>query len=327
MRIGIIGCGAWGVTIGKVFKDNGAEVKIWCHNQEYADLIAQKRIHPVLDGVKLPELETTVDLPTVVGNSDLLVLAIASNFIDILDEVKKYRLNSTPILVLTKGLLENKSTIFVSEYIRQILGQDLSLAVLSGPNIAIEIAKELPAATVIASKDEAAAQKIQKAISNNYFRAYRSLDIVGVELGGILKNIMAIAAGCIDALNLGTNAKSALMTRALREMIRFGLCYNAQSETFFGLSGVGDLITTCSSPNSRNWQAGYKIAKQDFEFLKHDKTQIAEGIKACKIVHYIAIEKNIDMPITKEIYQVIYEQKNPVKAISDLMMRDLKIEA
>lgn len=327
-KIAIIGCGAWGLTIAKICAENQAQVMVWCHNEESANQINNQHQISWLPNIQLPmQLVATTNLKQVIEESDNLIIAVASNYMDIIEQVKKYYKPNTPILTLTKGLLEGKNTIFVTEYIRQIFSDNVPIVLLSGPNIAIEIAQKLPAAAVIAAKDDKIAQRFQNLLSNSYFRAYRSHDMKGVSLGGILKNIIAIAAGAIDGLQLGTNAKSALVTRGLQEMIRFGTVFGAKPETFFGLSGLGDLITTCTSPNSRNWQTGYQLAKTNVLPDFTNKTvQIAEGVKSTKIVYAVAKDHQVEMPITNEIYAVLYEQKPITKAVQTLMTRTLKAE-
>lgn len=327
-KIGVIGCGAWGVTIGKIADENHHHVQIWCHNTDFEKSINEAHLLPTLPQVQLPStLKATTNLDKLVADSDYLVFAVASNFVDIILNIQKAYKPNTPILILTKGLLENKNTFFVSDYIAQILGTNQSIAVLSGPNLALEIAQKLPAATVIASEQESVAAQFQHILSNPYFRVYRSTDLKGVVLGGILKNIIAIAAGAIDGLSLGDNAKSALMARGLQEMIRFGKIFNAKTDTFFGLSGLGDLITTCSSPQSRNFQVGFQIAKTaQFPDFTKNNTQIAEGVKSAKIVFHLAKQYDVEMPITAEIYTVLYENKSIQSAIYDLMTRTLKTE-
>jgi glycerol-3-phosphate dehydrogenase (NAD(P)+) len=327
-KISVIGCGAWGVTVAKVFCENKHETKVWCHDEQIAQKLNKDKIHPNLPNIKLPkELVAISDLQEAIESAEYLVFAVASNYVDVVTKIKPYFKAKVPILVLTKGLVEKENCLFVSDYLQVKLEQNIKLAVLSGPNLALEIALKQPAATVIAADDLKIAESFQKLISNNYFRAYTSTDLKGVELGGILKNAIAIAGGIIDGLGMGNNTKSALMTRGLVEMIRMGNHFGAKKETFYGLSGLGDLITTCTSDKSRNWNAGYNLAKQlNKTNLEKADMQIAEGIKTAKIINNLAKKNNIEMPIISEIYKVIYEKKEPLKAISDLMQRELKKE-
>ncbi|MFC1770837.1 NAD(P)H-dependent glycerol-3-phosphate dehydrogenase [Candidatus Margulisiibacteriota bacterium] len=325
-KIGIIGCGAWGTTISLLFHQNNHRVKIWCHNSEIAELINTNHECPLLKGIRLPDsIEANDSLESIVKTSDFLVLAVASSYVTILDQIKS--LGSKPVLNLIKGLMENQESFFISDYLKQTCGP-LNYALLSGPNLASEIARKLPSATVISSESQNLASQFQQMLSCESFRIYTSNDLRGVELGGILKNIMAIAAGVVDGLNLGNNAKSALMTRGLQEMIRFGVnCYNARKETFVGLSGLGDLITTCSSDKSRNWQVGNQLAKgKKLSEIQENMQAVAEGIKTTKIIYQLARENQVEMPITSQVYQVLYEHLSPPQAIANLMNRDLKSE-
>jgi glycerol-3-phosphate dehydrogenase (NAD(P)+) len=325
-KIGVIGCGPWGTAVAKIFAANKHSVEIWCHDDLIQKSINQLKMHPGLKDVVLPDLiKADTNLENVVKNKDYLVFAVASPFIDIVYEIKKYY-SGTPILVLTKGLLENKNTLFIPDYIEQVLGT-CPLAVLSGPNLALEVASDLPAATVIASDIDNLAKAFQVLVSNKNFRAYTSTDLRGVELGGILKNVIAIAAGLVDGLNLGTNAKSALMTRSVQEIIRFGLKCGARTETFFGLSGIGDLITTCSSSKSRNWTVGYYLSQgKTLEDITAQMVSVAEGVNTAKVLVKLAAEYEVDMPVSNMVYRVLYENKLPVEAIDELMTRNLKPE-
>ncbi len=326
-RIGVIGVGAWGTTIAKVLAENGHSVLIWAHNEDSAHQISRCHTLSLLPGVRLPDsLSATTNLAEVVTGTQELVFAIASNFVDFVDQlVPLYR--NQPILVLTKGLLENKSTIFLMEYLQGKLGPAAPLALLSGPNLALEIAEGKYCASTIASTMIDIANRFQSLISNDYFRTYTAEDVIGVSLGGILKNTLAIAAGISDGLGLGMNAKSALMTRGLQEMIRIGRHYGANQETFFGLSGLGDLITTCCSEKSRNWQTGYAIAKGETAAeIACRLNAVAEGVKTAKLIHLTFKDSGLDIPIFQEVYAVLYEQKPAQLAIQNLMTRQLKSE-
>jgi glycerol-3-phosphate dehydrogenase (NAD(P)+) len=324
-NIGIIGCGAWGATIATILIENSHNVLIWGHNEEIVSKINNEQRTPLLTDILLPkELKATTDLEFVVKKSDYLILAVASSYVSIIEQINE--IASKPILSLVKGLLEDKDYLFISDYIESVFKPN-SLAILSGPNLAKEIANKLPAVSVISSKNEKLAQIYQGFLSNNRFRIYTSKDVRGVELGGILKNIMAIAAGIADGLELGDNTKSALMTRGLQEMIRLGAIFEAKPETFFGLSGLGDLITTCSSKESRNWNVGFRISQNNnLDTILNNMTAVAEGVKTTKIIYKLALEKNIDMPITKQVYKVLFEKKDPFEAIDALMTRELKSE-
>ncbi len=327
-RVGVIGCGAWGTTFAKLLAEKGHKVGLWCHDGEIARHITLHRRHPfVLKDIPLPgTISTKTLLSDLIEESDFLVLSVASSYISILNSIKPVYKN-TPLLGLTKGVLENQTTLFVSDYIKNTL-EECPYGVLSGPNLASEIAQNYPAATVIASKNPDVAAQFQRLVNSPFFRVYTSSDVKGVEIGGILKNVIAIAAGIVDGLELGLNAKGALMARGLQEMIRFGQLFSAKSETFYGLSGLGDLIATSCSPKSRNWRVGYTLAKDGiFPDLSRQFSQdIPEGVKTAKLIRNMALNTHLDMPIIFQVYAILYEQKTPRDAITELFSRELRSE-
>ncbi len=326
-KIGVIGCGAWATTVAMLLAKNNHAVMMWCHKQDYAHAIHMGHENPfVLPGVTLPlTLQARTDMSMAVSGCEALVLGIASPYLtQVLEQLKPIYTPGTPILSLTKGLLDN-DTLFPSDYLNLSLSK-CPIAVLSGPNLALEIAQGKPAASVISSEKGDIAQLFQQYLNSSSFRVYTSADTRGVELGGILKNIMAIAAGLIDGLDLGYNAKAALITRALPEMSRFGSRFNAHSETFYGLSGLGDLIATCTSSHSRNWKVGHALAKGETLDTLASGSAISEGVRTIKVVYKIAQTLRIDMPITFQLYRVIYENLSPLEALQTLMSRDAKSE-
>ena len=323
---GVIGCGAWALTIANILNENKHKTTVWCHEQSLATTINQQNKHPQIPNLPLHKnIHATHDLTDCLTNKTGIIFGIASPFIDIINSFPEN--HTTPTLILTKGLLENKNTLFIYEYIQE-KQQHCPLAILSGPNLAQEISEKKPAATVIASHNEACAQHFQDALSNTYFRAYTATDVKGVALGGILKNIMAIAGGCIDGLELGMNTKSALLARSLQEMIRIGCFLGGEKESFFGLSGLGDLITTANSSLSRNWNVGNALAKGiNFKEQLKKTGSVAEGIKTTKIIHELSKKHHLSMPITEQIYLTLFENKDPKEAIQSLMKRKLKPES
>ncbi|MFT5171740.1 MAG: glycerol-3-phosphate dehydrogenase (NAD(P)+) [Candidatus Marinamargulisbacteria bacterium] len=327
-KVGVLGCGAWATAIADLVAENGHSTSIWCHRPEIADAINQNRenffSHP---GHRLSDnLTADTELERFFAESDAIIFCIASSYIDSVVEMGKYFKKGTPVLSLTKGVLEDKSSIYVSDFLIKHF-VDCQLGVLSGPNLASEVVAKLPAATVIASAHSGVSKTFQRLITNGRFRVYTSADVRGVELGGILKNIMAIAAGTIDGLSLGANAKASLLTRCIPEMIRLGTALGANAETFHGLSGFGDLVATCASSKSRNWQIGNGLAKgNSLSAIQKQATTVAEGIKTTRIIHKLALEKGIEMPITAEVYRLLFEDKAPHNAIKDLMSREIKAE-
>ncbi len=327
-KIAVLGCGAWGTTVAKILADNLHEVRLWCHSEEVAQAISRTHELSLLPGVRLPKtLKPTANLEEAMADVDAVVLGVASPYIDILERAKPF-LKGQPVLSIGKGLLENRDQIFISDYCRSVLGSEYPFAILSGPNLAIEIAQELPAASVVASDMADVAQFFQTALSNHYFRIYTSTDVTGVEIGGVFKNAIAIAAGCVAGLGFGQNTLSLLLSRSLQEMSRFGRHFGAQSITFTGLSGLGDMITTCTSDKSRNFRVGLAIAKHHDLALAIESLGgvVAEGVKTTRVIYEMAKKKQLDLPILFEIYAMLYQNKSPKEAISSLMDRPLRAE-
>lgn len=323
--VGVIGCGPWAMAIAKLLFENNQKIKIWCHSEAVAKQLQQT--HQIQHGLPFctpVDWELSTALHAVMDASDYLVFGVASPYVSIAKAmVSNYR--SQPVLILTKGLLDQESHVLVYDYLKFLLGTPL--AVLSGPNLADEILAKKPAACVIASQDHSLAQDFQKRLSNERFRVYTDGDVYGVSLGGILKNIMAIAAGVADGLNLGANAKAALLVRSVKEIVRFGVAMGAIEETFYGLSGIGDLMATCGSEKSRNWQVGHQLSQgHQLDAILGHLGSVAEGVRTTRIVYQLAQQKKIVMPITEQVYALLYEGKTPQNAIQILMGRDLKKE-
>ncbi len=326
--VSVVGAGAWGTTIADLMAKKGYEVKLWCMEEDVAhDINNINENRKYLNGTKLcKSLKAYKSLNDSVSNTSLIIFVIPSQFLrkTISDAALTIDKNVL-ILSATKGI-EKGTLKRPSEIITEELKTD-HIAVLSGPNLSKEIAKRLPAASVVACKDHKRAEMIQQMLNTEYFRIYTSEDVIGVELGGALKNVIAIAAGACDGLHLGDNAKSALLVRGIAEIARLGKASGAKSETFYGLSGIGDLITTCSSELSRNHFVGKELAlgKKLPEIIKN-MNSIAEGIETSISAKELAAKLNVDMPITTEVYRVLFEGKNPKEAILSLMTRSLKKE-
>jgi len=331
MKAAVIGAGAWGTTLAKILAENGHNVVIWSHDALIAEQINKQHENiGLFPGFKLPEnITSTVSLEEAAKSADLVVLVVASKFYAAtVKNISPFLSEQTVIVSATKGLDPgtNRRT---SEIMLENLPENLrkNSAVLSGPNIAKEIAVQKPATTVIASLNPETAKKAQAYFSTKYFRVYTNDDIIGAEIGGTLKNIIAIAAGIVDGLQLGDNARSSLMVRGMAEIIRFGTHFGAKPDTFFGLAGMGDLITTCSSVMSRNHYVGENLAKgRKLSEILAGMTAVAEGVETAKHVRELAIKENIVMPVTEQVYQVLFEDKPVQQAILDLMTRDLKSE-
>jgi glycerol-3-phosphate dehydrogenase (NAD(P)+) len=327
--IAILGDGAWGTAIALLLAQNPRHrVTLWSAREENGRLLREHRENVrLLPGVPIPSaVELTMDVKQAVAGADLWVAAIPTIYLRAtLTRIASAVPPGPPILSLAKGL-ENGTFLRPTEILTQVLGVE-KVAVLSGPSHAEETSRGLPASVVAASRDLELARRIQQLFSTERFRVYTNRDPVGVELAGALKNIIGIAAGINDGLGLGDNAKAALLTRGLVEMTRFGVALGAEAQTFAGLAGLGDLITTCVSPHGRNHRVGERLARGErWPDIQANMTMVAEGAYTARSVHDRAAQMDIDMPITAEVYRVLYENKDPRAAVTDLMLRQPKGE-
>lgn len=330
-KIAILGAGSWGIALGVMLNSEGHRITLWEFDPKEMIKLKKKRGHPKkLPGIKIPErVKITDDLEEAVFNSDLLLLAIPSHTVrEVAKKLAKIDLNQPLIVNLAKGI-ENETLCRMSEVLTSELPENLhkNITTLSGPSHAEEVSKKIPTTVVVAGFDEKVAQKVQKTLINPYFRIYTNSDLIGVELGGSLKNVIAIASGICDGLNLGDNTKGALLTRGLAEMIRLGEKLGAFAQTFAGLSGMGDLITTCFSPYSRNRFVGEQIGKgRKLKKILKDMVMVAEGVKTTLSVYKMSKKFKVEMPITEEVCLVLFKNKDPVKGVYDLMSRGPKSE-
>lgn len=327
--IAILGDGAWGTAIALLLAEDPAHrVRLWSAREENGRLLQERRENVrLLPGVPIPPaIQLTTDIRQAAAEADLWVAAIPTVYLRAsLTRIVPVVQERPPVLSLIKGL-ENGTFLRPTEILSQILGIEKT-AVLSGPSHAEETSRGLPASVVVASGDQELARWIQQLFSTERFRVYTNSDPVGVELAGALKNIIGIAAGINDGLGLGDNAKSALLTRGLVEMTRFGVALGAQARTFTGLAGLGDLITTCISPHGRNHRLGQRLARGErWSDIQAAMTMIAEGAFTARSVQERAGQMGIDMPITTEVYRVLYESKDPRTAVTELMLREPKGE-
>ena len=324
-KIGILGAGGWGTTLSILLNKKGYEVILWEVFPEYAKILREKRENIYyLPGIKIPSsINITSDIEKVM-ESPFLIIAIPSRYFrDIIKKMKNFY-KGQPLLIGTKGL-EIETGKRMSEIVEEEIGK-VPLAIISGPTIAREIAKGFPAAAVVASKDKKVGENFQKILSCDNLRLYTNKDVAGVELGGALKNVIAIGAGIIDGLKLGTNTKASYITRGLKEMVRIGKILGGKEKTFWGLSGMGDLITTCFSPYSRNRSFGQAIVEVGKEeYLRKTKMAI-EGIYTTKSIYKISKKMKIETPIIDAIYRIVFLNKEPKDEIKRLMRRRLKEE-
>ena len=327
-RITIIGDGGWGTALSLVLHRNGYKVLLWSAFKKYAEVLRRKRCNKkFLSGIHISNsINISSDLKQALDYSNTIILAVPSQYLrGVLNRIKKVYLNDKIFLSVVKGI-ENHSLKRMSELIYEELG-DINLAVLSGPNIAIEIAKSVPSVSVVASKNSKIAEYFQGILMNDRFRLYTNSDVVGVELGGSLKNVIALACGISDGMGFGTNTKAALVTRGLVEISKLGRAMGAKKETFFGASGLGDLVTTCMSQHSRNRFVGQEIAKgMKLSQIINKMNMIAEGVPTTKAAYYLAKRYKVEMPIVSQMYSVLYQGKSPSKALKALMLRRKKSE-
>jgi len=327
-NICIIGDGGWGTTLAILLCKKGFGVSLWGAFPEYIKLLKSKRENiKFLPGVKIPkEIKLTPSLEEALDKRDIVILAVPSQYMrGVLEMLKMHNLQGKSFTSVTKGI-ETKSLKRMSEVVEEVLGFG-KLAALSGPTIALEVANGVPTTAVIASEDRILARDLQDVFMTDRFRVYTVGDMAGVELGGSLKNIIAIAAGVCDGLGYGANAKAALLTRGLVEIVRLGAAMGAKRETFYGLSGLGDLTTTCISQYSRNRWLGEEIGKgKKLQDILKGTDMVVEGVATTESAHALAKKHNVEMPITGEVYKVLYENKDPKAAVHDLMTRSPKTE-
>jgi glycerol-3-phosphate dehydrogenase (NAD(P)+) len=337
-KISIIGAGAWGTTLGKILSEKGAPITIWAYEKETSQAINKSHENSLyLAGFRLSEsLKATNSLKSAVKDTDLIILAVPSDhYQSTIKSISPFLTKSTAFLSLTKGLCPNGcaplTTILVSELIKLEYYDESNInsciIALSGPNLAGEIARKIPSSSVAACPDHKIAVHIQSLLMREYFRVYTSDDITGVQIGGALKNIIAIATGICAGLGFGKNTEAALMTRGLSEMLRLCPYLNARPETLAGLSGLGDLIATAGSPLSRNREFGFNIARgADPLKLLQKSPKVIEGAKVVVPVINFSAEKSIETPISAAVYNIIYNSMDPYDAVSALMSRKPKQE-
>jgi len=327
--IAVIGDGGWGTTLAILLSRKGCRATIWGAFSDYVARMNKARYnHKFLPGIKIPkDVEITHDLGAALKDKDLIVLAVPSQYLrSVLKKIKRLGYPRQAIFVsVTKGI-EIGSGKTMAQLIREELGR-VRFAALSGPTIAHEVAVGVPTVAVAASSDSATAQRVQDIFMSERFRVYTNRDTIGVELGGSLKNIIAIACGISDGLGFGTNTKAAILSRGLAEISRLGIAMGAHAHTFSGISGLGDLVTTCFSPYSRNRFVGVEIAKgKALKQVQAKMQMVAEGVPTAKSAYALSKKYKVDMPITREIYFVLYKNKSPLQAFKDLMGRKKKEE-
>lgn len=335
IKLSVIGGGSWGTALAKHLAQKGYTVHFWVMEDEVCESIKANGINSLyLPEVTLPDnILPTTNLASALSGKDLLVFSVPTQFIrDVLTEGKKHISRESLLVNTSKGieLSTNKlvagifADILADTYSKDVLSK---LVILSGPSFALEVAQMKPTAVSLASSNANAAAYAQEVFSSPYFRPYVSADVIGVEIGGAMKNVIAIAAGIVEGLGVGSNAKAALITRGLAEITRLGVKMGADQRTFSGLAGMGDLVLTCTGGLSRNRKVGIRIAEgETLESIVSGMRMVAEGIKTSRAALELAKKYDVDMPITEKVVDVLYEGKSPDKAIYELMTRELKTE-
>ena len=327
-KIGIIGAGSWGIALSKLLCDNGHEITVWSIIEDEITMLKEKHEHvDKLPGVSLPsQISFTSDLKEAVEGKDILILAVPSPYTRSTSKMLKDVVKKGQIIVNVAKGIEESTLMTLSQIIEEEVPQAV-VAVLSGPSHAEEVGRGIPTTIVVGAKNKETAQYLQNTFMSDVFRVYISPDILGIELGAALKNVVALAAGIADGLGYGDNTKAALITRGIAEIARLGTAMGGKFETFCGLSGIGDLIVTCASMHSRNRRAGILIGqgKTMDEAMKEVK-MVVEGVYSAKAAMGLAKQYNVQMPIIEQVNLVLFENKPASEAMKDLMSRDKKDE-
>jgi glycerol-3-phosphate dehydrogenase (NAD(P)+) len=331
MNIGVIGAGAWGTALANLLAEKGYEVALWAFEKEVCSDILESRENKVfLPGIRLCEdLAPSNDLNTVAAAKDMLLLAVPSHvFRSVAVRLVHHPAEKTLIVSATKGI-ENETHLTMSGILQQLLPPRLhgQIAVLSGPSFAKEVAKKIPTAVTVAAHVPEVAEQVQATFAAPYLRVYTSDDVLGAELGGALKNVMAIAAGISDGLGLGYNTRAAIITRGVTEIQRLATRLGANPQTFMGLAGIGDLVLTCTGNLSRNWMVGQRLGQgMKLDAILSQTRTVAEGVRTTKSVYNLSRKIGVEMPIAEQIYRILYEGLDPKEALRMLMNRDLRQE-
>ena len=326
--IAFLGCGSWGGALGDVLSKKGFQIRFWHRNKDTILEMETSRKHYLLPSITFEKnVFFYSDINRVIDGVNNIVLAVPSqNMRDVVSQIKGGLNPESNIVNISKGI-ENETLKTMSQVISEIVGHMPNFVTLSGPSHAEEVVKQKPTAIVSASNNISAAKEIQNLFSTNKLRVYTNEDLIGVEIGGSVKNVIAIAAGFCDGFGYGDNTKSALITRGINELSKLGACFGANVETFFGLAGIGDLIVTCSSIHSRNRKLGEMIGRGgDLKSVLGMSHMVAEGVKTAYSIKKITQKFGIEMPICEAVFKVLYENSDPEKEVELLMTRNLKSE-
>ena len=331
LKIAVLGAGSWGTSLAILLSKKGFDVTLWDRNEGRVKHLQTSRINEkYLPKIELPvSLNLTSDLLGLARKSDVIILGTPSHTIrEIVGQIKTEISKNTILVNLAKGI-ENQTLLTMSGVIRDAHPEisDSQIVALYGPSHAEEVSKDMPTTLVSASKDLETAKYVQELFITPFLRVYSNSDLIGVEIGGSIKNVMAIATGILDGMNFGDNAKAALLTRGINEITRMGVALGARKETFAGLTGIGDLIVTCMSKHSRNRYLGEQIGKgKCLDQVLAEMVMVAEGVKTTRSTRDLSLKLGIDMPITESVYSVLFENKSPKQAVFELMTRSAKEE-
>lgn len=325
----VMGAGSWGTTLAMLLASNGHPAQLWAHRQQHAEQLRRdNRNERYLPGITFPKFLTVVDdVKTSLEQTDIILIVVPSHgFRDACKYIAPLLKPHHKLAWASKGL-EPKTHKLLHQIVAEELPPSLATAVISGPTFAKEVAQGLPGAVTVASKDPDYAYQLAKLLHNHHFRAYTGKDIIGVEVGGAVKNVLAIAAGIADGMGFGANTRAALIARGVAEMMRLGVKLGAQQGTFIGLTGLGDLVLTCSDNLSRNRRMGLALGQGKTEQQAHDEIkQVVEGINTAREVYNLAQQHHIDMPLTEHVYKVLHEGMNLKFAVQELMERAIRAE-
>ncbi|MGD2126534.1 MAG: NAD(P)H-dependent glycerol-3-phosphate dehydrogenase [Desulfobacteraceae bacterium] len=330
-RIGVIGAGGWGTTLANLLAEKGCRVDLWVREEEVFRQIKEERVNRTFlpDRELVPELKPVMSFEEALLEKELLLVVVPSHvFRDVLTQLKPHLCPGVGIVTGTKGM-EKDTLMTMSQVAESLLPKEYAqgLACLAGPSFAREVSQKHPTAVTIACRDLEYAERLQRLFSTEFFRVYITEDLMGVELSGALKNVIAIAAGVADGLHIGHNARAALITRGLAEIARLGVAMGANPLTFAGLAGLGDLVLTCTGDLSRNRNVGLRIAEgKRLEDIVGGMAMVAEGVKTAISAYQLGKKMGVEMPIINQVYEVLYKGKDPREATRDLMTRDLKVE-
>ncbi len=330
--IAVIGAGSWGTTLANLLAKKGYQVTLWCYEGDLAERIQHTKINDLyLPGISLSEnLQATSFLPDAVAEKQLLLFVTPSQVTRQVLQQALPDLSPQALIVSASKGIENETLMLLSQVFAELLPEAMhrQLGFLSGPSFAKEVSAGMPTAVVAAAKDPDVASEIQKIFSTEKFRVYTHSDIIGVELGGAMKNVIALAAGVADGLGFGHNTRAALITRGLAEMTRLGIKLGGVAETFAGLAGMGDLVLTCTGDLSRNRSVGIELGRgRTLDEILAGMQMVAEGVKTTLSAYQLAAKLGVEVPIIEQMYLILYQNKDPRQAVTDLMLRDLRAEA